>query len=214
MVIWCGDFIWLQEILLWRGTIRLGFDLKFVTIWFGTLQNCRSLGIKHKEGLHFIYMLLIQSIKCSAGRIHSSRLSWPSRQLLSARKSIVSYRIPFRDWLLFYYGECCMNCILFTTTFSHVIFGYLKFDLKFAADLLPHLPYNTDLNYHMFTVEPPAICRTVNCIHQIGLIAICNAYAYCLPSLSCCWIPCQNGSCTLLSMSESQWTVLLSILLP
>jgi len=70
------------------------------------------------------------------------------------------------------------------------------------------------VKYHLVTAEPSVTVKTIDWMHQTGpRILLCvthmlyvNQVCHCVS----CWV--KDGSCSLSSLSESQWTVLMAYL--
>jgi len=91
------------------------------------LHCCCCVGFSCFSCLIFIFSLFFVSGPCA-------RLSWPSRQLLSARKSTASYRIVFstkpRDWLRRTYPKGPILCRVGRKTLTRAVLSCTGPSLK------------------------------------------------------------------------------------
>jgi len=67
------------------------------------------------------------------------------------------------------------------------------------------------LKYHLVTAEPPFTVKTIEWIHQTGPRILLSVTHVLYVSQVCRGVGCcvKDGSCSLSSLSESQWTVLM-----
>jgi len=74
--------------------------------------------------------------------------------------------------------------------------------------------HTNTLKYHLATAEPPFTVKTFDWMHQTGhRILLSVTHMLCVTQVCHCVGRCvKDGSCSLSSLSESQWTVLMRYL--